>query len=598
MKRALVSDDQLTGVDQLCVLIDGTVRKTPEVHIGVSTPFFTGPLKALCMRNPVYDLIIGNIEGVRGPDDPDPEWDKKTTEVENLEQKIVQRSNQNSSNVSEELVHDSSEESALTVAVNESCKVTDKSKDEVTDVVGAVETRAQKQRKSEKIRPLRTASVPIENVTPERLKQAQKEDSTLKNCLSQIGIKRPLKGKQGTTEFFLKKEILYRRVSENEKVKDQLVVPNAYREQVMRLGHDSIMSGHLGISKTSDKVLSQFYWPGVTADIYRYCKSCDVCQRTCDKGRVTKVPLGCMPLIDTPFKRVAVDTVGPISLVSRNGNRYILTLVDYATRFPEAVPLPSIETERVAEALVDIFSRVGVPSEILTDRGSQFTSDLMREVSRLLSLRQLTTTPYHPICNGLVEKFNGTLKRMLKRMCEERPNDWDRYVGPLLFAYREAPQASTGFAPFELLYGRTVRGPMAILKEMWTSDVEDREIRSTYQYVSRFERLESTCALAKAELQKSSERYRKYYNKRSKNRKLKPGDSVLILLPTDQNKLLMHWKGSFTVLDNVGEASYVVEVNGKPKSFHANLLKEYIIREIPNAVGASVLSMSDAGELF
>lgn len=77
MKRALVSDDQLTGVDQLCVLIDGTVRKTPEVHIGVSTPFFTGPLKALCMRNPVYDLIIGNIEGVRGPDDPDPEWNKK-----------------------------------------------------------------------------------------------------------------------------------------------------------------------------------------------------------------------------------------------------------------------------------------------------------------------------------------------------------------------------------------------------------------------------------------------------------------------------------------------------------------------------------------
>ena len=342
MKRALVSDDQLTGVDQLCVLIDGTVRKTPEAHIDVSTPFFTGPLKALCMRNPVYDLIIGNIEGVRGPDDPDPEWDKKTTEVKNLEQKIVQRSNKNSSSVSEELVHDSTEESALTVTVNGNSKVTDKSKDEVTDVVGAVETRAQKQRKSEKIRPLRTASVPIENVTPERLKQAQKEDSTLKNCLSQIGIKRPLKGKQGTTEFLLKKEILYRRVSENEKVKDQLVVPNAYREQVMRLGHDSIMSGHLGISKTSDKVLSQFYWPGVTADIYRYCKSCDVCQRTCDKGRVTKVPLGRMPLIDTPFKRVAVDIVGPISPVSRNGNRYILTLVDYATRFPEAVPYPAL----------------------------------------------------------------------------------------------------------------------------------------------------------------------------------------------------------------------------------------------------------------
>ena len=110
------------------------------------------------------------------------------------------------------------------------------------------------------------------------------------------------------------------------------------------------------------------------------------------------------------------------------------------------------------------------------------------------------------------------------------------------------------------------------------------------------ERLESTCALAKAELQKSSERYRKYYNKKSKNRKLKPGDSVLILLPTDQNKLLMHWKGPFTVLDKVGEASYVVEVNGRRKSFHANLLKEYITRESPNVFAASVLSMSEAEE--
>ena len=95
--------------------------------------------------------------------------------------------------------------------------------------------------------------------------------------MSQVGVQRPLKKNQGTAEFLLKKEILYRRLSENGKVQDQLVVPNAYREQVMRLGHDCIMSGHLGISKTSDKVLSQFHWPDVTADVYRYCKSCDVC---------------------------------------------------------------------------------------------------------------------------------------------------------------------------------------------------------------------------------------------------------------------------------------------------------------------------------
>ena len=113
----------------------------------------------------------------------------------------------------------------------------------------------------------------------------------------------------------------------------------------------------------------------------------------------------------------------------------------------------------MAEALVDVFSRVGIPHEILTDCGTQFTSELMKEVSRLLSLRQLNTTPYHPICNGLVEKFNGTLKRMLKKLCEEKPRDWDSYLSPLLFAYREVPQETLGFSPFELLYGRSIRGP-------------------------------------------------------------------------------------------------------------------------------------------
>ena len=166
-----------------------------------------------------------------------------------------------------------------------------------------------------------------------------------------------------------------------------------------------------------------------------------------------------MPLIKTWFDRVAVDLVGPIAPVTEKGNRYILTLLDYATRYPEAVPLKGIETERVAEALVSMFSRVGVPREILTDLGTQFTSGLMKEVSRLLSMKQLTTTPYHPQSNGLVKKFNGRLKTMLKKMSAERPKDWDRYIDAMLFAYREARQESMGFSPFELLYGRTVRGP-------------------------------------------------------------------------------------------------------------------------------------------
>jgi hypothetical protein len=99
---------------------------------------------------------------------------------------------------------------------------------------------------------------------------------------------------------------------------------------------------------------------------------------------------------------------------TERGNRYILSIVDYATRYPEAVPLQGIDTERVTEALVDVFSRVGVSREMLTDMGSQFTSGLMAEVSRLLSVRQLTTTPYHPICNGLVELVQRNVETNVK----------------------------------------------------------------------------------------------------------------------------------------------------------------------------------------
>ena len=165
------------------------------------------------------------------------------------------------------------------------------------------------------------------------------------------------------------------------------------------------------------------------------------------------------------FRRVAIDLVEPISSASEKEHRYILTLVDYATRHPEAVPLKNIETETVAEALLDMYSSPGI-LEVLSDLGTQFVSKCMEEVSRLLSIKRLTTMSHHPTCNGLVERSNGTLKKMLRCLCNEQPHQWHRFVNPLLFAYREAPQEAIGFSPLEFLYGRTVRGPVQILKEL------------------------------------------------------------------------------------------------------------------------------------
>ncbi|XP_033099549.1 uncharacterized protein LOC117103147 [Anneissia japonica] len=557
IRRALVSDGQLTGEIKTCVLIDGTIRDSPVAIIDVDTPYFAGRVEALCMEQPIYDLILGNLTGIRDPSDPDPLWSVRADE-ERVEKSVTGNRVE----------------------------------------ISAVVTRGQQMKLG--LKPfitLKDAAPLLNSVTRESIRDAQEKDGSL-GKIKQLVLNGNVKwGKKGSRSKFAKAAdgFIYREfqspIIEFGKMFRQIVVPQPYREQVLKIAHESILGGHQGAKKSSDRVLAFFYWPGVISDVKRYCKSCDICQRTIPKGLLKKVPLGGMPLVDTPFDRVAMDIVGPRS---GRGNRYILTLVDYATRYPEAVVLPSIEAERVAEAMVNVFSRVGIPKQILTDQGAQFTSQVMKEVSRLLSFRQMTTTPYHPSCNGLVERFNGTLKRMLMRMCEEKPQDWDRYLNPLLFAYREAPQESTRFSPFELLYGRTVRGPLCILKELWSGEVGESETKTTYQYVLDLrERLEKTCDLAQQELTKSQKKYKGYYDRKTRPRQYQVGDEVLLLLPTDKNKLLMHWKGPFPITKKVGVMDYTINLGTREKTFHANLLKKYYRRPVEPLV-SSILEMSCA----
>ena len=110
----------------------------------------------------------------------------------------------------------------------------------------------------------------------------------------------------------------------------QLVVPTKLRDEVLKTAHDGIMAGHLGIRRMTDRI--PFFWPKVRRDVQQYCKICDICQKTVPKGKVCQLPLGKMPLIETPFSRIATYIVGPINPPSNNGNRFILTVVDYATR--------------------------------------------------------------------------------------------------------------------------------------------------------------------------------------------------------------------------------------------------------------------------
>jgi transposase InsO family protein len=211
-----------------------------------------------------------------------------------------------------------------------------------------------------------------------------------------------------------------------------------------------------------------------------------------------------------------MDIIGPLSPPSSEGHRYILSIVDMATRFPEAIPLKNIDTISVAEALVSVFARVGIPREILSDRGAQFTSDLMGEIDRLLTIKPIFTTAYNPACNGMCERQNGVIKTILRKLCRDHPRDWHRYIPACLFACREIPHGSLGFSPFELLYGRRVRGPLTLLKELWGNNNLEPAVRNTYQYVFDLrQKLEETAKLAASNSETSSSLYKSYFDKNS-----------------------------------------------------------------------------------
>ncbi|XP_006812686.1 uncharacterized protein LOC100374860 [Saccoglossus kowalevskii] len=588
VRTSLVHPSQMSDEEGTCILIDGSRIRTGIAELEVQTPYYTGPVRALCFKSPIWDLVIGNIEGAREPFNPDLGQDGGRSNMVN--NRYLYRGTPCNETVSELQRHNKAGRqfhAPIRPGVQE--------KSNSIDAVQGVVTRSQFWGGDKLKAPLKVLTRPNNTlVTTEELKAAQKRDPTLKRAreLATKGVEINT-GTSNICRFLFKKGLLYRHFHspslEFGRTFKQLVVPSAFRLEVMKLGHDSILAGHLGTQKTINKIFTQFYWPAMHEQIKRYCRSCDICQRTIPKGKIGKVPLGTMPLIDVPFKRVAMDLVGPIKPATTKGHQYILTVVDYATRYPEATPLKRISTEVVAEALFTIYCRVGFPEQVLTDQGTQFVSDVMREVSRLLSIKQLTTTPYHPQCNGLVERFNATLKGMLKRMCSERPKDWDRYIAPLLFAYREAPQASLGFSPFELLYGRTVRGPMTILRELWTGEATSPEVLNTYEYVLNLRnRLETTCQIAQQELTKSSERYRSHFDKKTKPRKFEVGDQVLLLLPTSADKLRMQWQGPYKIKERVGQVDYRIDKNGKLKLYHINMLKKYEERSFDNCEKDSI----------
>ena len=198
----------------------------------------------------------------------------------------------------------------------------------------------------------------------------------------------------------------------------------------------------------------------------------------------------------------------------------------------------------------------------------------------MLKIHPIRTTPYHPQTDGLVERFDQTLKAILRKTVTGEGKDWDRLVPFLLFTYREVPQVSTGFSPFELLYGRVVRGLLDVVKEAWESEQAERSFadKCVASYVlSIQDKMSQMAEPVHANMEKAEETQKRWYDLKSRDRKLKEGDKVLVLLPTSTDKLLAQWQGPYVVQKKINDVNYQIDLGSKKRNrfhvFHINMLR-------------------------
>jgi len=240
----------------------------------------------------------------------------------------------------------------------------------------------------------------------------------------------------------------------------RLVVPHSWRERLLVQAHDSVFGGHLGQDKTLSR-LCAFYWKGMSKDVRSFVQSCATCGRF-----KSAVPLGKPKLVSSlpepyqPFSEVNMDVVTNLPK-TRAGNVHILTITDKMSRWIEAYPLPNYTAATVASVfLKEYVCRFGAPSKVCSDQGSNFTSELFREVLSIINSQQQLSPAYCPWINGTVERSNGTVVRMLRNYVNQEQDDWDEKLPFVLFAYRAVACRATGFSPYRLVFGGEARGPV------------------------------------------------------------------------------------------------------------------------------------------
>ena len=355
----------------------------------------------------------------------------------------------------------------------------------------------------------------------------------------------------------------------------KLLVPESLKEEVLRLCHDSLFAGHMGVRRTLDRVRRGFHWYGIQRDVKLHVRACPTCAATKMPYRKYRSAMANFR-VRAPLDRLGIDIMGPLPTTTR-GNRYLFVICDYFTRWVEAFPLPDQKAETVAQVLVHEFICLfGAPLEIHSDRGRNFESSLFREVCRLLRFRKTRSTPYHPSSNGLVERFNRTLASLLRSYIEEHQEEWDVQVPILTCAYRSTSHPSTGFTPNYLMLGREVMTPVDL-----TFPTYQDHASGVPEYVLNMQaRFAASYGIAREKLLRAAEQQKKTHDVRMVTEEYKVGDAVW-KKATRHTKLTLPWCGPYIVHGILSDCLYRIADKKKTYVVHHDIVKPCHHEDLP-----------------
>ncbi|UYV73682.1 hypothetical protein LAZ67_11000340, partial [Cordylochernes scorpioides] len=361
-----------------------------------------------------------------------------------------------------------------------------------------------------------------------------------------------------------------------------LVVPENKKREIMKEYHNHMSNGHLGVARTMYRIKSKYFWPSMLKDVSEFVKTCHLCQSRKGSNQLPSGLLQPIPPANFPFERIEIDFVGPLPS-TKNRKKWIIVLTDYYTRYAETRAVSEATVKEVSKFLVeDIFLRHGAPQYLISDRGSQFTSNLMKEVMKTCKIKHCFTTSYHPQTNGLTERLNRTLINMLSMYVNTDQKNWDEILPFITHAYNTTIQETTGYSPFFLMFGRE---PTSLLDDRNISVDIDKDDYDEY-IKHHLDKINRTRKLVINNTIKTQERMKKNYDKKHMERSYEPGELVAVWTPIRKigkcEKLLRKYFGPYRILKKLSNVNYLIEPKDNPGQdpliVHVSRLKPYFER--------------------